>query len=317
MLSFLSFLSEDLLLEATASGYSDEHALANLWNHAVNHPKASRLLSSASNLHDEINKAKKDPSHPLNFSRQTEGFTGGKKPSHKEAYYNELHHAADAVVGIAKHPTFKKAVIEKHQAKVAGSSVGKLSPTWRAAGAKNATSKSDVKIGKIGVSLKKGSAQLMSAESRELKATYDHATSEHMKSNPKFTVKHKKDVLDKITKIGKHMDAMKGADRDTQEHHRVKAQKLADEIQDQHPNLMDHVAHEAATGNGKFGGAGNEGTSRVLVTTLKDKEPKIHDTLTSKTPIKVKPRLRIALPKGRDKETGLGTRGGNGKIEQA
>jgi hypothetical protein len=311
MLSFLGFLTE-----ATKSGYSDEHALARVWNHAVTHPDAKKLLSSHANLKSEIDKAKSDPNHHLNFANQKEGFTGGvKKPEHEEAYYKELHHAAHAVAGFAQHPAFKEAIANKEKAQVSGADAGTVSDTWKKHGAKNATSKADVKIGKIGLSLKKGAAQLMSAESNELRATYDHATTQHMKENSKFTSEHKQHVMDKIHQIGKHMEAMKGANMATQKQHQAHAQKLADEIHNDHPGLMNHVAHEAATGQGKFGGAGSTGSSDVLVTTHEGAAPHIHDVKTNNSPIHVKPKLRIALPKGRDKATGLGTRGGNAKLD--
>jgi len=311
MLSFKGYLTE-----ALASGYSDEHALARVWNHAVQHKDAKNLLSSHANLKAEIEKAKTDTSHPLNFANQTEGFTGGeKKPEHEEAYYKELHHAAHAVAGFTQHPAFKDAIKNKEKAQVSGADAGSVSDTWKKHGAKNATSKADVRIGKIGLSLKKGAAQLMSAESNELRATYDHATTQHMKANPNFTDEHKKNVMDKIHQIGKHMESMKGADMATQKQHQAHAQKLADEIHNDHPGLMDHVSHEAATGQGKFGGEGSTGSADVLVTTHSGAVPHIHDVKTNNSPIKVKPRLRIALPKGRDKETGLGTRGGNAKLD--
>lgn len=311
MLSFRGYLNE-----ALASGYSDEHALARVWDHAVQHKDAKKLLSSHENLKNEIDNAKTDPAHPLNFANQKEGFTGGvKKPEHEEAYYKELHHAAHAVAGFAQHPAFKDAIKNKETAHVSGADAGVVSDTWKKHKAKNATSKADVRIGNIGLSLKKGAAQLMSAESNELRATYDHATAQHMKSNPNFTGEHRTQVMDKIHQIGKHMESMKGADMATQKQHQAHAQKLADEIHDQHPGLMDHVAHEAATGQGKFGGEGSAGSADVLVTTHAGAAPHIHDVKTNNSPIKVKPRLRIALPKGRDKATGLGTRGGNAKLD--
>lgn len=307
MEDFISFL-----IEAKGSGYDDEHALVNVWNHAVSHPEDARLLSHPKHLHAEIEKAKSDPTHPLNFANQTEGFTSGKKPEHETAYYNELHHAANAVVGMANHPSFKTAVKKKMKAKVAGASRGALSAIWKKHGAKNATSKADVTIGEgkgsIGVSLKKGDAQLMSAESNELRATYEHAANRHAQENPAFTEEHKRDVNTTIDQIGKHMEAMKGADRATQIAHRDAAQKLADGLHSRHPGLMKHVAYEAATGEGKFGGAGSSGSASVLISTHKDGMPHIHDVNTNREPIEVKPRLRISLPKGKG-------RSGNAKLD--
>lgn len=301
MLSFKSYI-----VEAHGSGYSDEHALANAWNHAVSHPNASHLLSNSSHLHDEIEKAKSDTNHPLNFANQKDGFTGGKKPEHEDAYYSELHHAADAVHGIANHPSFKNAVKNKLQAKVSGASKGKLSDNWKKSGATNTTSKADVVIGggqgeeKHGVSLKKGDAQLMSAEPNEFHATYSHAVEQHQSQNKDFTDEHKKSVMDRVSKIQSNLNAMKTTtDKSEQRRLRDEAQGHINSIHSEHPSLLHHVAFEASTGHGKFG-QGGEGTARHLVTTIAGSAPHVHDTETGHQPIEVGT-PRVALPKGKNR----------------
>lgn len=304
----LTFNEHRILTEATKSGFSDEHALANLWNHAVNHKESSKLLSKPDHLHNEIEKAKKDKNHPLNFNNAQEGFTGGKKPEHQEAYYKELHHAADAIHGLANHPSFKEAVKQKYKARVTGAEAGQLSNTWKKSGAKNTTSKADVifehpskpKEKNIPVSLKKGDSQLMSAEANELHATYSHAVSEHANVNKKFTPQHQKKVMDRIKKVANNLNAMKNTgDKDEQRRLRDEAQAHIDAIHKEHPGLLSHVAHEAATGHGKFG-HGQTGTARVLVTTIAGKQPHIHDTETQNQPIEIGA-PRVALPKGENR----------------
>ena len=316
----LTFNEHFLLAEASRSGYSDEHALAGLWNHAVNHKDSAKLLSNPDHLHTEIEKAKKDKNHPLNFANAQHGFTGGKKPEHTDAYYKELHHAADAVHGLANHPSFKQAVKQKYKARVTGAEAGKLSDTWKKSGAKNTTSKADVVFqhpsnpeGKnIPVSLKKGDSQLMSAEANELHATYSHAVAEHAKVNQKFTPQHQKKVMDRIKKVADNLNAMKNTnDKDEQRRLRDEAQDHINAIHKEHPGLLSHVAHEAATGHGKFG-HGQTGTARVLVTTVAGKPPHVHDTETQHHPIEIGV-PRVALPKGK---TASGqSRPGNVKLD--
>ena len=300
-----------LIIEAKGSGYDDEHATVSVWNHVIGHKNEKKLIKSADAIHHEIDSAKKDSKHPLNFKNAKEGFTGGKKPEHESSYYNELHHAAETVHSLANHPGFKDSVKAKARAKVAGASRGKLSDTWKNAGAKNATSKADIEIGNRGeshhksISLKKGDSQLMSAQPEELHATYEHATNEHMKSDKKFTAKHKEQVMKYVKKIKEHLSSMAGAKPEKQREHRDKAQALVNKIHDEHPNLLSHVHHEASTGHGKFG-HGQEGSARYLVTST-PKGAHVHDTETNHEPI-VAGRPRIALPKGSG-------RPGNAKID--
>jgi len=318
----LTFSDYQSLQEATKSGYSDEHALSALWNHAVTHPEASRLLSSPEHLHREIEAAKKDKKHPLNFANATDGFTGGKKPEHEAAYYNELRHAAHAVHGMANHPSFKKAVAQKYQARVTGSEAGQLSDTWKSSGAKNTTSKADIVLShpkkpeeRMGISLKKGDSQLMSAEPNEFHATYSHAVAQHAKANRGFTAQHHREVMGHVEKIQSNLNAMQYTN-DRNELHRLRdeAQQHMNDIHEKHPGLLQHVAHEAATGHGKFG-HGETGTATHLVTTIAGQAPHIHDTETNNQPIKVGI-PRIALPKGKkNKKKSDENRPGNVKMD--
>lgn len=291
MKSFKVFVKEEMLLaEASKGGFSDEHALEKAWNHVSGKNK---------NAIEEVKKAETDKKHPLHFDNQDDkGFTGGKKEEHhRAAYYAEMHHAAKAVESMRKHPTFKKAHAEGHKAEVKGAARGKLSDTWTNHGAKNATSKEDIRIGKHRVSLKKGDSQLMSAESAETRAIYHHATHKAIEHGH-MTHAEAEEVRKKIDKVAKHMEAMKHEkDRKKKEKHRDDAQKHINEIHSRHENLIHHVAHEAATGHGKFGGHDSEGSARHLVTTTPSGETHIHDTKTNNEPITYGV-PRVALPKG-------------------
>lgn len=303
---FRNYIREQVSLNEAAakSGYNDEHATAHLWNSIVSHANAAQLLKHPDNIKAEIEKAKKDKSHALNVKNApVKGFKGGVRNAESaEGYYSELHHAAATIHGLANHPSFKEAVKRKLHAEVTGGNAkSKLSSTWESHGAKNKTSKADIEIGERGsehfhpISLKKGDSQLMSAQPEEFHATYEHATSEHMKENSKFKDHHKKVVMEKVAQISKHLKAMSGAHSDQQRKHRDKAQELMDSIHKDHPGLMQHVAFEAATGHGKFG-HGQQGTARHLVTSM-GASAHIHDTHTGNQPIEVGV-PRIALPKG-------------------
>lgn len=289
LVTFQSF-GQFLLTEAKKGGFDDEHALVKAWNHTSGTNK---------NAVNEVERAKKDKKHPLHFDNQDNtGFTGGKKQEHhRDAYYAEMEHAAKAVESMRKHPEFKKSHAKGHKAEVRGSARGKISDTWRKHGAGNATSKEDVRIGPHRVSLKKGDSQLMSAEHAETRATYHHATEQAVKAGH-MTHGEAHEVRKKIDKVAKHLESMKTAKNDEEKRkHRDAAQKHIDEIHDRHPNLTHHIAHEAATGHGKFGGHGAEGTARFLVTTTHDGQTHIHDTETNHEPI-THGKPRVALPKG-------------------
>ena len=282
------------------SVYNDEHAVKNVWNHFVNNsPKA---LNNKGSMMDEIEKAKTDKNHPLHFDNQTnEGFSGKKKTDlHRDSYYEELKRAVHTVHGLANHPEIKNSINEKQQMRVSGASRGKLSSIWAKNGATNATSKADVIIGEgnkaRNISLKKGDSQLMSAQPEEMTATYEHAVNEHMKVNTNFTEQHKEEVMGKIAQVHKHLHAMNGATPEEKENLRKKAQNIINGIHKEHPKLIDHFAHEASTGHGKFG-RNQEGTARFLVTTTEN-GAHVHDTETNNKPIVPGAVPRVASPKG-------------------
>ena len=298
----ISMLDGDVVMisEAKSSGYDDEHAFVNVWNHAVHNPQH---LASPSHLKREIDAAKNDPKHPLNFANQINGFTGGKKqPEHESAYYAELHHAAKAVHDIAKHPLFKDAVANKHHADVAGDKRGTVSDLWKSHGAGNATSKADITIGGNTVSLKKGDAQLMSAGKEETKATYDHAM-RGMVVHGHATEKDHAEVMKHITKLQGHLAAMKTAtDDDEMTKHRIAGQAIVDMVHKKHPKLSRYIHYEASTGHGKFGTHGT-GHARFIVTTHPTKATHIHDTETEDIGHEDNLKIpRVSKPKGSGRE---------------
>lgn len=294
---FIAAGGQTLLTEAgKASGYSDEHAFVNTWNHAVNHG----IAQDKDKMHDEIEAAKKDKNHPLNFHKvSAEGFKGkDKSKSTPEQYYNELHHAAKTIHTVANHPDFKGAVEHKHQASVAGASRGSVSDSWKSHGATNSTSKADIKIGtEHALSYKKsGGSQLMSAEPAETKATYHHAIN-GMRAEGKLTDEQRDKLHDHVEKASAALAKMKeaGADKTALKN---EAQHHIDAVHAEHPELINYVHHEAASGHHKFGGG--EGSATHILSSYNEKTDSAglhhvneykHGTMKTAHP-------RAALPKG-------------------
>jgi hypothetical protein len=307
MLKFKEFsLNEELLIEAgKSSGYSDEHAFVNVWNHSVDKGHAQ----SREKMHAEINKAKTDPNHPLNFHKiNSAGFKGGKKEnSSPEKYYKELHHAADTIHDVANHKDFHDSVKNKEHASVAGGSRGVVANSWKKHGATNATSKADIKIGHHGISYKKsGGSQLMSGESAETKATYHHAAAALHHAGHIDAAQHAI-ITQHADKAAYHLAAMKDSTSDAEKRvHRDAAQAHINAAHKVHPKLNNFVHHEAASGHAKF--SGGEGSASYIVTSYNEKTGSasihhVNDYKKSKPQDLASP--RAAAPKGRGRPGNL------------
>jgi hypothetical protein len=290
--------------------FNDEHAVAKVWNHMI-----SNGITKKEDIMGELESAKKNKEHPLNFSNTgDEGMSGGKKTdSHFDSYHDEIQRAGHTVAGLANHPSFKDAVKKKLVARVTGADRGNLSDTWTTNNAKDRTSKADVilsdpktKKDYHPISLKKGDSQLMSAQPEEMMAIYHHAANEHMKTDQTFNNEHKNNVIKQISQVQKHMNAMKTASETEKDSLVSKAQSIINNIHKNHPGLINHVAREASTGHGKFG-KNQVGTARYLVTALPD-GAHVHDTEINHEPIVPNAVPRIAKPKG-------GGRPGNIKLD--
>lgn len=258
--------------------YNDEHAHVRVWNHMVH----KGIAHDAEAMHKELAVAKTDTSHPLHFDNAgNAGFSGGKRTeAHKESYHKELETAVHSVHAMAQHKDFHKAVKDRWHASVSGAGRGTVSSTWQKHGAKEGTSKADVvitnpkkKTERLTLSMKKGEgSQLMSAGPEETKAVHDHAVT-HMLSHHddyKHLSKEKKDeihhsVMSAIDTVSHHLNAMKGASREEQQHHKKQAQAALDDIHTKHPALNSYVRREATTGHGKFGSAESEHAANYLV----------------------------------------------------
>lgn len=260
--------------------YNDEHAHVKIWNHMVGkgiaHDKEAMLK--------ELEDSKKDKNHPLHFSNaENDGFVGGEKTEEaKGSYHSELENAVHTIHALANHKDFKKAIKNKHVAKVMGGERGELSDTWKRNGAKasGAVSKADISIydakkgehSGIKLSMKKGGgSQLMSGSPEENKAVHDHAVRKMLDEHPDYAGLSKKrkdaihaDIMSRLDQAHEHLRNMKGATREKQKKLLDKGQKISDSIHDEHPALNQYVRREATTGEGKF--AGGKGSASYLVT---------------------------------------------------
>lgn len=303
---------EGLPINEAKSGvsYNDEHAHANIWNHMV----SKGIAHDKPAMMKELEKSKKDKTHPLHFSKaEDKGFTGGKKTKEAEhSYHSEHETAVHTIHALANHPDFKKAIKEKHNAKVMGGERGTVSHTWIKHGAtKGATSKADVSIhdpkkdnhAGIKLSMKKGGgSQLMSGGPEENAAVHDHAAREMLNNHPKYKnlPQSKKEeihshIMKDMNNVSKHLNAMKTSSREKMIHHRNEAQKSIDAAHDRHPELNHFVRKEATTGEGKFGKGSAQAASHLVKSSTAGKEAKVSHVDKQNYE---GPRPRVALPKG-------------------
>lgn len=302
-------------------GYNDEHAHVAIWNHMVN----KGISHNHPAMMKELQTAKKDTTHPLNFNNaKDEGFKGGKKTAAaKNSYYSELENAVHTTHALATHKGFAKAIKEKHAARVMGGAKGKVSDTWKKYGAtQGATSKTDIAISNpknekhegIKLSMKKGGgSQLMSAGPEETNAVHDHAAREMLNSHPKYSklpqaekTKIHNHIMSHIKKAGAAIDKMRTSSREEMVSLKNTAQKHLDAAHDAYPELNHYVRKEATTGEGKFGKGTPHAASYLVKSAAGKKEPKVtHVDANDYSG----PRPRASLPKG----TG---RSGNVKLDE-
>ena len=304
-----------------AEKYSEEHAHRKLWNHFISHGKHGKEVRQAildkeydkalEIMTNEVQYSKTDSKHPLHFDNAKRGFSAkkGKQDADLDTYHKELDDAVRGVHALAAQKKMRGAVEGRHSARVTGGSDpnAKLSKTWKGAGGKNVTPKGDLEIynaknpkERRGISMKKGGgAQLASAESGELLATYKAASKSyaqrfHGDKSKEERKKIQQDIMNRIGRVADANVAMKTAGRDEKQALKVSAQDVLDGLHDTHPNLTRHVSQVSTSGDAKFGGRNAPGTAGVVLTGA-----------TPKSAATAKPaeqqasaRPRQALPKG-------------------
>jgi hypothetical protein len=269
MFRFLSFLTE----AARTSSFSDEHAFAHVWNHSVQKGKM--------NVEADIEAAKKNPKHPLSFETYvakhgSKGFKSGTdlgSSQAREHYNSQIQHAAQTVSGMASHRDFKAAHESGHLASVAGAAKNAtLSDTWKKHGATDTTSRADIHIGDtknpsgIRVSYKHyGGSQLASAQSKQTAATIEHAANQLHKTDTSFTKQKHQQVIGHLDELKKGMQAVRNAKNDQERDvHLAHVTAIHKKILGIHPGLANHIAREAATGQGQFGPNSQHSATHVV-----------------------------------------------------
>jgi hypothetical protein len=296
--------------KAKQAKYNDEHAHAKIWNHmtsvGISQDKAAMLL--------ELQKAKKDKSHPLHFNNaEGAGFVGGRKTEdHKQSYHDELENAVHTVHALATHPHFSRAIREGHIATVTGGGRGELSETWRNHNAtQGATSKTDIaiinpnskKAKGIRVSLKKGvGSQLMSSGPEEMAAVHDHAARQMLAEHPRYSGLSDKqknkihaEIMSHVEQASKHAEAARTAKESELDGLVKKAQAHMDTIHEEHPAMNHLLRKEAATGEGKFGKDSPYTASYLVKSSYGGRGASVKPT----SEINFQgPKIRVAKPKG-------------------
>lgn len=293
MLHFLEFLAEAAKKEGKLS-FSDEHALAKMWNHGIDSGNYDH-----EHLQREIEKAKKDPEHPLSFETHVRnhgraGFKKAKSPHEKEHYYKQLQNTSRVASDLGNHKDFAEARKKKMRASVAGATHGgNLSDTWKKHKATNRTSRADITIGNghRRISLKMGEgSQLASMEPSQMMATFDHASRELSREDRTHNSGRHKELMDHVSKIAKHMNAMKGSKTEEErDGHLAKMQETFSTLTQKFPNVLHHVVKEAVSGNGQFGNDSHSTATHIVSYTKEKSKIKHVDKVDSSDYTKIRP----------------------------
>lgn len=262
--------------------HSDEHGVIKTWNHFSKHSKDGNV-PSVEDMHSEIEKAKKDPKHPLHISHAKksefthgvngidDGATDAVKKRAEDSYYKNLKDAAHTVHAMANHKDFKGHWKNKDELDTAGRTRPELSDLYKKSGVRGAgaTSKGDAitvktkdkKGGYKGIksiSLKQGDgSQLMSSSPAEFHAIYSHALRKIHGHDGKSPMSRAHAEHQKV------VNAIKGhLENGDHETAHKKLTELHDKLDKKGLNRAVH--REAITGEGKF--KTQEGTATHVVT---------------------------------------------------
>lgn len=295
-------------MAVAATGVNDEHALAHLWNHGIKKYNGANH-KNPDTIHKDIDKARGNPNHPLHISNfHPSGFLGGHSHGKEGAYYKELHSSVPSYTALAKHPKTAKAHAQGHPMEVSGSGRGELSNLWKKHNAGNATSKADVVIRNPknaedhhGISMKKGPAQIMSGHHAEWAATMEAASNRAQKMGHHDAATHTH-IMNQVNKIGKLAHGFETAKKGEQERRMNKIKTMHSTLHNQHPHMLGHMTHEAASGEQKF--KSNEGRAHMVLT-AHENHAHIHD-LTNPNAGNIPSKTRV----------GIKSHGSGGKVDR-
>jgi hypothetical protein len=311
----------------------DENSQSKIWNYFIANPdnqvvRDLLIRKDYKGAEEEIKKqvdaAKNDPEHPLNFGNAGEdefSKESGRQTEDEEPYNNFLDDSISGLLALSKEKKIRKSIERGLPSRVAGKSQAELSKRFSRDGGTDKTSKGDLEIFdpnndkfRVGVSMKKGKgAQLASAESGELKGMVSSAAREYVKKfhsdkSKEEREKIEQEIMGGIEIVAQNQIDMKTADRDTQKNLKTASQEVLDGLRRDYPQLTRLINQVATSGKGKF--KSQQGVADVVLTGKEgDVEASAIPSVKQKSSS-----LRAALPKGRSKTTGI-SRPGNTKID--
>jgi hypothetical protein len=311
----------------------DENSQSKIWNYFIGNPEQQEIRdlllkkdyeSAKILIRQEVEKAKQNREHPLNFQNAGEdefSQKSGRQPGDERPYNKFLDDSISGLLALSKEKKIRKSIEKGLPTRVAGKSQAELSKRFNRDGGTDKTSKGDIEIYdpdndkfKVGVSMKKGKgAQLASAESGELKGMVSSAARQYVKkfhSNKSREEKEKieREIMGRIERVSQNQIDMRTADRDTQKNLKISSQEVLDNLNNDYPQLTRIINQVATSGKGKF--KSQQGVADVVLT---GKEGDVESSAISSERQKSS-NLRAALPKGKNKSTGV-SRPGNTKID--
>ena len=300
----------------------DEDSQSKLWNYFIANSENKKIRDlilsndfeeAEKEIKKEVEKAKTDPEHPLNFKNAgDEEFSKkeGRQDSDEGTYNDFLDDSISGVMALSKQKKLRSAIEKGLPSRVTGSGQEELSKRFKTAGGTDKTPKGDLEVYdpdnpkyRVGVSMKKGAgAQLASAEGGELKGMYKIAARDYVRRFHSDKSKEERRAIEKeimsdaerlsaIGRLQKTAGEAPNSDKQKQSLKNV-SQGISDKLIDKYPQFERLLSQVATSGKGKFRGAG--GTAGVVLTG-KNKSKEASAKPAEQQP-SAKPRL--ALPKG-------------------
>jgi len=307
----------------------DENSQSKLWNYFIansDNTKVRDLILSKDfdeaekEIKKEVEAAKKNPEHPLNFRNAGEeefAKAQGREPGDENPYNEFLDDSVSGLLALSKQKKLRSAIEKGFPSRVTGSGAAELSKRFKGAGGVDKTPKGDLEIynpdnpkDRRGVSMKKGvGAQLASAEGGELKGMYKIAAKEYVKKFHSSKSKEERQKIEKeimndaerLSAIGRLQKTAGEASDPEKQKQSLKnvSQGLSDKLLDKYPQFERLLSQVATSGKGKF--KGNEGTAGIVLTgKTKSKEATAKPSEQQKSA-----RPRLALPKGSNRPGNL------------
>jgi hypothetical protein len=307
----------------------DENSQSKLWNYFIansDNTKVRDLILSKDfdeaekEIKKEVEAAKKNPEHPLNFRNAGEeefSKAQGRESGDEKPYNDFLDDSVSGLLALSKQGKLRSAIEKGFPSRVTGSGAAELSKKFKGAGGVDKTPKGDLEIynpdnpkDRRGISMKKGvGAQLASAEGGELKGMYKIAAKEYVKKFHGSKSKEERQKIEKeimndaerLSAIGRLQKTAGEASDPEKQKQSLKnvSQGLSDKLLDKYPQFERLLSQVATSGKGKF--KGNEGTAGIVLTgKTKSKEATAKPSEQQKSA-----RPRLALPKGSNRPGNL------------